>query len=760
MEPTPPPKARRQKSRLRALLTSRLTHIVLLVTGAVVVLMLLRLPITEFIELKLYDLKFLYRGERPASGQVVIVTVDDDSVKEVGAWTWPREITAEFLKRLKEAEPAVVSLDIIFAERAETAAILTLRRLRQGLTRQGSLSGGVAAVLQEEEKRADVDRRLAEVVGGTPPTILGFFFRNVGGVSGDLKAGRFMGTSAIQASTYNMIRLLDQDPERLPTVGAQGVEVNLPQITEAAAGGGFFNMVPDVDGTVRWLYLGVMFGPDIFAPLSLVTVQHAIGKPPLGITLSRLGVEQVRLGRHLIPVDRFGRFFINYLGPPGAFKTISAADVLKGRVSGKDLKDKIVLVGATAEGIYDLRVTPFRGIFPGIEIQATVIDNILTGNFLQLLPLAPVPGLLTVIFLGVLLGVVLPRLSAAGAFIFALLLVEAYVVFNYLLFRYFGLILELFYPLVAVAGVYTGVTIERFLTEEKERARLKKAFQSYVAPTVVDQIIRHPERLVLGGERRVLSILFCDIRGFTTLSEELEPEALVGVLHDFLNPMSDIIVEHGGTIDKYMGDAIMALFNAPLDLPDHARRACQTALDMVAMLRRLDKQWEGLQRPSLRIGVGINTGWVAVGNMGSDRLFDYTAVGDNVNLASRLEGLNKHYDTEILISEATALALDGGFALREVDRVQVKGKTMPLSIYEVLAAGPPEGELRQFLEWYHQGLAHFRERRFAEAAHLFTQARELRPADKHLLKILYQCREFQVRPPGPDWQAATVMDQK
>jgi adenylate cyclase len=757
MEAASSKKAQPRKSRLRALMANHILHIVTVVTIMVLALMFFKLPLTEFIELKLYDLKFLFRGARPASGLVAIVTVDDKSVAEMGAWVWPRETTAEFLKRLKEAEPRVIGLDIIFAERAETAAIKALRRLRQGL---GDVPGRVATLLKEEEKRADVDRKLAEAIGAPPPTILGFFFRKVGGKQGELQASKFMGPSAIQASTFNLIRLLDQDVQGIPLVGAEGVEVNLPQITEAAAGGGYFNLVPDPDGSMRWLYLGVKYGPDIFAPLPLVTVQHAIDRPPLGITLSRLGVEEVRLGPYPLPVDRFGRLFINYLGQPGAFPTYSAVDVLKGRIPRGALKDKLVLVGATAEGIYDLRVTPFAGIFPGIEIQATVIDNIMSGHFLQTLPMAPIPGMAIVIVLGVLLALTLPRMTAALAFVFTLLLVEGYIIINYLVFRYLGYIYEIFYPLIQIFGVYTGITIERFLTEERERARLKKAFQSYVAPTVVEEIIRHPERLQLGGERRELSILFCDIRGFTGLSETLSPEALVGVLHDFLNPMSDIIVQHGGTIDKYIGDAIMALFGAPLDQPDHATRACRTALDMVASLKALDRDWQAWGRPLLRIGVGINSGPVAVGNMGSDRLFDYTAIGDNVNLASRLEGLNKYYGTEILISEATARALEGQFTMREVDQVLVKGKTQPLTIYELLAAGAPTGEMAQFLDLYHTGLAHFRQRRFSEAAKAFAAARELRPDEEYLMQFLYLSQEYQVKPPGPDWRAVTVMEKK
>ena len=232
----------------------------------------------------------------------------------------------------------------------------------------------------------------------------------------------------------------------------------------------------------------------------------------------------------------------------------------------------------------------------------------------------------------------------------------------------------MFYPLALIVLVFLGVTSHRFLAEEAGRKRIRKAFESYVAPTVVQEMLKHPEQLRLGGERREITVLFTDIRGFTTMSEKLDPAALVQLLHDFLNPMSNIIINQGGTIDKYMGDAIMALFGAPLSQPDHPRLACRAALEMVASLAALNQEWAAQGRPPLRVGVGVNTGPVAVGNMGSDRLFDYTAIGDNVNLGSRLEGLNKYYGTNILISQTTAEALGNGFILRDLDLVKVKGK--------------------------------------------------------------------------------------
>lgn len=735
----------------------------LIVTGVtlgVITLLALRLPLTEFIELKLYDLKFLYRGAKAPSTEVVVVAIDDASVQKVGRWPWSRETMARLLQELKAAGPRVIGLDVIFAERQETAAVAALKRLRRDLARQGLATPELLELLSQEENRADVDRRLAEVIARGTPTILGFYFEKVGGKGLTLTPGQALGPKTVSASTYNLVRWRDQQTQRLPLLGAQGVTVNLPELTEAAAGGGYFNMIPDPDGTVRWLPLTLAFGPDFFAPMTLVSLQHYRHQAPLGLTLSRLGVEEVRLGPQKIPVDRFGRLFINFLGPPGSFPVYPAFQVLEGRLPPGALQDKLVLVGATAVGIYDLRVTPFSGICPGIEIQATVVDNILRGDFIRLPQNPFLASSALVVALALLLGFALPRLKAMAALAFTLLVAQIYIAINYLAFRYWGLQLEVFYVFLEVAGVYTGITLQRFLAEEQERVRLKKAFQSYVAPEVVNQIIRHPEKLRLGGERRELTILFSDIRGFTGLSENLSPEALVEVLHDFLDPMSEIIVKHGGTLDKYLGDAIMALFGAPLELPDHAPRACRTALEMIKSLKILNQEWVAKGRPALKIGIGINSGPVAVGNMGSSRLFDYTAIGDNVNLASRLEGLNKFYNTEILISEYTAARLSGDFILREVDLVRVKGKRQPIAIYEVLGEGLPDPQIACFLEAYTQGLTCFRERQWSRALEAFRAAKNFQHHDYLCDHYLLTIKKFQERPPDPDWDGITTMAEK
>jgi adenylate cyclase len=746
--------------RLAAFFKSPIARWTIGVTLLMCALLIWRPTFCEFFELKLYDLKFRFRGPIPVGKEVAILAIDDESLKTVGRWPWSRDEMARVLTRLKQAGPRAIALDVIFAEKEQTVAYQALKKLSDDLARQG-VSPEILKLIEGAKQRADVDRRLAEVLGKGPPIILGFFFRKLGGKGGGVDLEKLMGSQFLRASTYNIVRLRDTEPSQVHLIGASGIERNLPEITAAAAADGYFNMIPDPDGTVRWFPMTVQYGGEFFAPMSLVTLSHAQGRATMAISLSRWGVDEVRLGQQSVPVDRYGRMLINYLGSEGIIPTYSAAALMKGTLPAEALKDKIVIMGATAVGIYDLRVTPFSGTFPGVEVQATIMDNLLRGNFIRTPPFGLIIMLLILIGLAVLLGLILPRLSAAWALIFVLGAIETYVGLNYFLFTRQGLQLELFYPLALMVLVYLGVTMQRFLAEERERERIRKTFESYVAPTVVQEMLKHPEQLRLGGERREITLLFTDIRGFTTMTENLlEPEAVVKLLHDFLNPMSNIIINHGGTIDKYMGDAIMALFGAPLMQADHPRHACRAALEMVASLATLNQIWTEQGRPLLKVGVGVNTGPVAVGNMGSDRLFDYTAIGDNVNLASRLEGLNKYYSTSILISDSTATALGNDFILRDVDVVRVKGRVQGVRIHELLGEGEPDPELAHFLELYHRALGLYREKRFAESITAFTQTLEVRPGDAICQRYFSLAQEHLETPPGDDWEAITIMDGK
>ncbi|HZE21354.1 MAG TPA: CHASE2 domain-containing protein, partial [Desulfobaccales bacterium] len=395
--------------------------------------LLIRRPIfTQFLELKLYDLKFRFRGSREAGKQVAIVAIDDDSVKAVGRWPWSREDMARLLSAIKKAGPRVIALDIIFAEREQTASYQAINNLRQELGRR-KVSPKLLEILDVEGKKADVDRQLAAVINRDSPTILGYYFRDLSGRTGGVKAEKLMGSHFLQATTYNIVRLRDTKPSQVRLVSAAGVEQNIPVITKASRGDGYFNMIPDPDGAVRWFPMTVMYDGEFFAPLSLVALSRFEGDAPLAITLSRWGVDSVRVGSQSVPVDRYGRMLINYLGPGGIIPTYSATAVLNGTLPPGALKDKIVLVGATAVGIYDLRVTPFSGNFPGVEVQATIMDNLLRGNFIRTPPFGLAIMLLILIGLAIMLGRVLPRLSAAWALIFTLVVIEGYVGVNYYL---------------------------------------------------------------------------------------------------------------------------------------------------------------------------------------------------------------------------------------------------------------------------------------------------------------------------------------
>jgi adenylate cyclase len=734
--------------------------LVVVITLVVSALAFFRPVFLEVLELKLYDLKFRMRGELQPSPKLAIVAIDDESVTKVGRWPWSRKIMAQLLSRIQEASPRVIALDIIFAENEETQAVQTIRELRQEISQKHLASSNLFSILAEKEEQADVDRHLAQVIKHGPPTILGFYFTGIGGTATGLKSSRFMSPTATRASTYSLVRWLDEKPTILPVMEARGIELNLPEITNAARGGGYFNIIPDMDGTVRRQPLAVLYKSDLYMPLPVVALSHYLGRQPPMLTMSRLGVAGIRLGKRQVQVDRLGRLLINYLGPPGLFPTYPAYKVLEGNLPKGALRDKIVLVGATAVGIYDLRVTPFSGVTPGIEIQATVIDNILRQNFLTTANFPRLQSLLLVLITALGLGFILPRLSATMAVLFTLFLVELYVFINYMVFTRWGYQMELIYPLLGIAAVYSGVTVQRFFHEERERLRIRKTFQSYVAPEVVNEILDHPDRLGLGGDRRTLTILFSDIRGFTSIAETTEPEVLVELLHGFLDPMSEIIVEHGGTIDKYIGDAIMALFGAPIEKPLHAVMACRTALAMVEKLKNLSIEWQSQGRPLLRMGVGINSGEAVVGNMGSRRLFDYTAIGDNVNLASRLEGLNKYYNTEILISKATAESLDEGFVFREIDFVMVKGKKEPLVIYELLGEGTPDPEVANFLTAYQEGRSLFLSRRWQESAAAFLAALRIKSTDIPSQNFLTLSQKYLVDPPDHGWRGIRAFTKK
>jgi adenylate cyclase len=460
------------------------------------------------------------------------------------------------------------------------------------------------------------------------------------------------------------------------------------------------------------------------------------------------------MGQRFIPTDETGQLLINYLGPPKTFPHISISDILSGKLPKGTFTDKIVLVGATATGTYDMRSTPLSTVYPGAEIQATVIDNILTQRFLVKPQWSTIYDLFAIITLGVLLGIALPRMSAFKGLMYAMGLFIVHIVVAYWLFTHFGVWLNLVYPLLVISTSYTALTVYDYVTEERERKKIKGAFTHYVAPVVIEEMLKDPERLKLGGDEKVITVLFSDLQGFTSYAERYAPHEMMEILSEYYTRMTEQIFMYEGMLIGYVGDELIASFGAPLAQSDHAERACAAALAMREHRALLRTEWAKLGRPPLIARTGINSGLMLVGNLGSTYRFAYSVLGDHVNLGSRLEGLNKVYGTEILLGENTAPLVEKSFLLREIDIVRVVGREQPVRIYELLARAetPLPKQQEKAFHSYAAGLGAYRQQRWSEALGLFQESLALWQTDGPSQAMAQRCQIYQKTPPPEGWE--------
>lgn len=462
-----------------------------------------------------------------------------------------------------------------------------------------------------------------------------------------------------------------------------------------------------------------------------------------------------------IPLDRSGRMLINFPGSPRkAFPIVSAADVIQNRVDISRLKDRVVFIGATARDLHDQQnvATSFGDPMSGVEIHASVYDTLVQGKWL--VPVALwIQGLL-LLLVGLLLGLLVPRVKARTSAAVAFVIWFGWIITAFVLFDR-GYVLDIVWISLVVLFGYMGLLLERWLESDAQRKQIRAAFTRYVSPSVVEQLVREPERLKLGGDRRRMSVLFSDLRGFTTLSEGLSPEQLVDVLNTYLNEMTNIVFEEGGVLDKYIGDAVMAFWNAPLDQADHGPRSVRTAIRMRDKLEQMNREGAFPKGIELKVGVGVNTGDMVVGNIGADVRYDYTVIGDSVNLASRTESLCKEYGVQIIITKNTLDMLDETYITRELDSVAVKGKKEPVRIYQVLgmAGEVDEGHIK-FARRYEATLHDYYKRRFAEAALECEHLLKINPNDLSSQHLLERCKIYMETPPPEDWDGAWVMTKK
>ena len=553
-----------------------------------------------------------------------------------------------------------------------------------------------------------------------------------------------------------------------------GLRAPLAPIEKQATAFGFFNTLPDSDGVIRRAALSLQVRGRYLPSLDAMLVAIALGVKP-GRIVPVVSTEQANGGDidHVdfdgkldVPTDARGLMPINYYGGDGTFENVSVADILDGS-ERTPLKDKVVLVGATAQGTFDQRVTPFNKITAGVETHANAVETMLSRSFLhrdvvvqgcEVLFLFALALLLAFVFAKVKVALALPVVAIAGLLLWGL---------STALFRA-GWDVFAALPLLEVGSMFALVTVYRYATEERDKRQLRKAFQLYLNPEVMDEMLEQPENLQLGGKELLLSVMFSDIRGFTNISEKLSPQALVRLLNEYLSPMTDIVFKRRGTLDKYIGDAVMAFFGAPIQTPLHAANSCDAALEMMAALELLREKWrlKDPDIPFVDIGIGINSGPMVVGNMGSQQRFNYTVMGDNVNLASRLEGLNKEYGTHILVSEPTLVAARKGlkdesaYTARELDSVRVKGKREPVRLFELLAREPKAAAWLPLLEGYADGLQLYREQHFSEARLQFESLLEQFPDDAPSRVFLARCDLMLSNPPGEDWDGVFRMEHK
>ncbi len=747
------------KSSLKKLISLNPLTLSILLIFAGIFFYLIEIPFLELMELKTIDLRYLSRAATESESDVVLAVIDEESIDKEGKWIWPRSKMATLVNTLSNAGARVISFDVGFLEPDEKSVVRTIEAIEKNLT---ILTSQDRAYLEELKRVSDNDYLLASAIAESKAkVVLGYFFQMQKLHSGDddeelLKIQR----KNIQSSRYDQVKYDSKKAMGVPIIKARVANANITEISQAAPYSGFFNMIPDKDGVVRWIPAVIDYSGEMYAPLSLMTLSAFLNIQPL-VVVADYGIEKIQFGDIAIPTDELGNIMINYRGDTKSFRHIPVTDILNGKVAESDIKGKAVIVGATAIGIYDMRVTPFSSVFPGVEIHANVVDSALRGAFLYHPTWAAVFDILAIILAGFILGAVLPR---AGVFIGILtvgVLFFGHIFFCQYLFARQGWILNMVYPLLVIVSVYISITVYKYLSESRQKRFIRNAFSTYLAPTVVQQLIDSPEHLELGGEEREISAFFSDLQGFTSISEKLTPQALVELLNEFLTEMTDIILKREGTVDKFEGDAIIAFFGAPNALANQAETACLTCVDMQKRLVVLREKWRQEGKPELKMRIGLSTGLAVVGNMGSRSRMDYTMMGDTVNTAARLEGVNKIYGIYTLVCGATFKKASQRVWGREIDAINVMGKAEPVTVYQILGYSEDIDEsILKMTRLYAEGLQLYRQQHWDTAIEKFDAALNILPDDGPSKELRGRCASYKIKPPPQDWNGSYTMKTK
>jgi len=740
-------------------------HAVRYALGLVVLLVLLghaarfyQIGFINRLDAIIYDTKVRLTMPQSIDERVVILDIDEKSLGEIGRWPWGRDRMSLLVRKLFDQHGlALLGLDVVFAEPDDSSGLKALDGLARNELKD---SPQFLAALKELRPQLDNDSRFAETIKGRP-VILGYYLsgRSDGVSSGSLPQpvlpeGSFTGRS-------------------IPFTVWNNHGGNLEVFQKAALSGGHFNPLVDFDGISRRVPMLAEYKGQYYEALSLAMVRAVLGQPKVVpwfpeerwfSSKGYQGLEAVDLptarGTLRIPVDENVAALIPYRGYQGSFRYVSIADIMADRIKPGELKGRIGLIGTTAPGLLDLRATPVGEAYPGVEIHANLITGMLDGA-IKLKPTYVLGAeVLLLLFPGLVMVLLLPLLTPLRATVATLVVLLFVITINFFFWHYGNLVLPLGSGLLMVLALFALNMSYGYFVESRAKRQFTELFGQYVPPELVEEMSRNPESYSMDGRKAELSVLFSDIRGFTSISEGLTPDELTRLMNEYLSAMTDVVRKNRGTLDKYIGDAIMAFWGAPVEDAQHARHAVITAMAMQAALPALNKDFSAKGWPEIRIGVGINTGEMTVGDMGSAVRKAYTVMGDAVNLGSRLEGITKQYGVGILVGEGTRKATKD-IVFREVDRVQVKGKEEPVGIYEPVGLEGDVGKaVHEELKLWNQALRHYRAQEWDQAEVTLLNLTRMAPERALYGKYMERVAQLRKAPPEPGWKGVWKFDTK
>jgi adenylate cyclase len=726
------------------------------------------LQFLENIELKTLDARFQLRELRETKQPgpaVVIVAIDPKSQDVLGRWPFPRSYFAQAVNFLREAHARVIAFDLNFPQPDANSGLEALRTVQgkyEGLVPPSSRTPAFEQKLKDLAVNADNDKQFADALSHYDNAVLGYFVvsQEEARAQNQDRLKSFLDVLSFQAYPATVH---PEFAKNAPIPEAQAVSPDLPEFASAAKNFGFFDITPDPDGVVRRVPAVLAFQGSYYPSLAIAAALAYTNDPldQVKLIFNPNGVQKIVMGNRTIPTDRQGFVQLDYLGKSGTFPTYSLSDVVQRRLPPEVFRDRLVLIGPTARGISGMALTPTENAeFPGVEIHATMIDDILYQHFIRRGFREHLVDIAFILLFSIGATIIFSILTPLRATVYLGFSQFVYFWLTYFAFAHDRIWVADFLPMATLFATYAAVVSYRFFFEEGEKRKVRAAFSQYIHPAQMAKMLDDPEGIRLGGEEKELTALFSDIRGFTTLSENLSPPQLVELLNEYLTAMTEVIFKNWGTLDKYIGDAIMAFWGAPYAQEDHALRACRTGLAMIKALQVLQADWHRRNVPRIDIGVGINSGPMLVGNMGSKIRKNYTIMGDSVNLASRLEGSNREFGTHVIISESTYILVKGNVVAREIDLIRVKGKTQPVKVYELLSLAADGQQHLDLVTRFERGLEAYRSGEWQAAIDIFHHVLADYPQDGPSQVFIERCLNLLARPPEGLWDGVFIMKTK